>query len=284
MRTLITGGEGVIGSALARRLVELGIDVVSLDNNFVGAGSALVAGVDYRKGHTRDIFELVSEPVEVVYHLGEYSRVERSLTEPSVVWGLNTIGTLSVVEYARQTGAKLIYAGSSTKFGDGGFGRDQSPYAWSKAVNSELVRNYGAWYGLKYAIAYFYNVYGPGERAGDYGTLVEIFRQQYLSGRPLTVRRPGVQRRNFTHIDDIVDALVLIGERGEGDDFGLGSDQAFSVLEVAELFGGPIEFLPEVAGNRMSAEIDTSKTRLLGWAARRSLVDYVVALKQAAAG
>ncbi|MBP9754866.1 MAG: NAD-dependent epimerase/dehydratase family protein, partial [Phenylobacterium sp.] len=149
------------------------------------------------------------------------------------------------------------------------------PYAWTKATNTEMVRNYGDWYGLKYAITYFYNVYGPGERAGAYGTLIEIFRQRRLAGEHLRVNAPGTQKRNFTHIDDIVEGLVLVGESGEGDDFGLGDSRAYSILEVAEMFGGEIVMGPEVAGNRMSADIDTSKSRLLGWAPSRALIDYI---------
>ncbi|MBP7649247.1 MAG: NAD-dependent epimerase/dehydratase family protein [Phenylobacterium sp.] len=272
---LVTGGAGFIGSSLCARLVADGHRVISLDNYFAGTKDAHVAGVDYREGHTKDIATHVPETPDLVFHLGEYSRVEKSLLEPAVVWDLNKAGTFGVLEFCRTKGCKLLYAGSSTKFGDGGLGRDQSPYAWTKATNTEMVRNYGDWYGLKYAITYFYNVYGPGERAGAYGTLIEIFRQRRLAGEHLRVNAPGTQKRNFTHIDDIVEGLVLVGESGEGDDFGLGDSRAYSILEVAEMFGGEIVMGPEVAGNRMSADIDTSKSRLLGWAPSRALIDYI---------
>ena len=272
---VVTGGAGFIGSHLCRRLQAAGSKVISLDNYFTGSRDSHVEGIDYREGHSKDIAELVPETPDLIYHLGEYSRVEKSLMEPALVWSLNKEGTFSVLEYARRTGAKLVYAGSSTKFGDGGLGRDQSPYAWTKATNTELVRNYGIWYGLRYAITYFYNVYGPGERAGDYGTVIEIFRQKRLRGEPLTVNAPGVQKRNFTHVDDIVEGLLLVGESGEGDDFGLGDEQAYSILEVAQMFGGEIVMGPEVPGNRMGSDIDTSKTRLLGWSSQRRLPDYI---------
>lgn len=249
--------------------------MISLDNYFTGTRDNHVPGVDYREGHTRDIAKLVPETPDLIYHLGEYSRVEKSLSEPALVWDLNKDGTFAVLEFARGCGSKLVYAGSSTKFGDGGLGRDQSPYAWTKATNTELVHNYGTWYGLSYAITYFYNVYGPGERAGAYGTVIEIFRQKSLRGEPLMVNAPGVQKRNFTHVHDIVDGLVLVGEHGEGDDFGIGDEQAYSILEVAQMFGIDIEMGPEVPGNRMGSDIDTSKTRLLGWKPRRNLRDYI---------
>ncbi len=272
---LVTGGAGFIGSHLCARLRSEGYSVISLDNYFTGSRENHVDGVDYREGHTKDIEELVPETPDLVYHLGEYSRVERSLTEPEIVWDLNKLGTCAVLEFCRKRNVKIVYAGSSTKFGDGGLGRDQSPYAWAKATNTELVRNYGSWYQLPYAITYFYNVYGPGERAGSYGTVIEIFRQKRLHGLTLSVTSPGTQKRNFTHVEDIVDGLLLVGAQGLGDDFGIGDKRAYSILEVAQMFGGDIEMMPEVAGNRMGSNIDTSKTELLGWKCKRGLSEYI---------
>lgn len=276
---VVTGGAGFIGSHLCERLVARGHQVISLDNYFTGSPDNHVAGVEYRTGHTKDIAQHIPENPDNIFHLGEYSRVEISLTEPALVWDLNVAGTFAVLEYWRAKKCKLIYAGSSTKFGDGGLGRDQSPYAWTKATNTELVCNYGAWYGLSYAITYFYNVYGPGERAGSYGTVIEIFRQQYTQGKPLGVVSPGTQKRNFTHVDDIVEGLLLVGEKGEGDEFGLGAREAYSVIEVAEMFGGNVEMLPERQGNRMSAMLDDAKSRMLGWEPTRRLPEYIETLK-----
>src|SRR5579859_4845533 len=145
---LVTGGAGFIGSHLVERLVALGHRVISLDSYFTGARESHVPGVDYREGHTRDIERLVPESPDLVYHLGEYSRVEKSFEDPiHLVWDMNVAGTFAVLEFCRKRNAKLVYAGSSTKFADEGEGRTQSPYAWSKAANTELVRNYGEWFG-----------------------------------------------------------------------------------------------------------------------------------------
>lgn len=272
---VVTGGAGFVGTHLCSRLLSLGHRVISLDNYFTGSKNSHVPGVDYREGHTKDIDKHITEPPDCIYHLGEYSRVEISLGEPAVVWDLNAAGTFGVLEFWRKNRPKLVYAGSSTKFADGGMGRDQSPYAFTKATNTELVTNYSEWYALPYAITYFYNVYGPGERAGKYGTVVEIFRQRYLRGEPLMVNSPGTQRRIFTHVDDIVDGLVLVGEKGEGDEFGLGAEESHSILEIAQLFGSEIEMRPEVQGNRMSAKLDVTKSNALGWRARRRVQDYI---------
>lgn len=272
---LVTGGAGFIGSHLCERLVRDGHRVISLDNYFTGSRDNHVEGVEYREGHTKDVAELVPEDVDLIYHLGEYSRVEKSFEDVEYVYDLNKVGTFAVLEYTRQKGAKIVYAGSSTKFGDGGLGRDQSPYAWTKATNTELVRNYGDWFGIPYAITYFYNVYGPGERAGAFGTVIEIFRQNRLHGRPLTVVAPGTQTRNFTHVDDIVAGLVLVGDQGSGDDFGLGSEESYSILDVARLFGGKILMLPERAGNRKDSGVQTEKARALGWKPEQALESYI---------
>ncbi|HVW71646.1 MAG TPA: NAD-dependent epimerase/dehydratase family protein, partial [Candidatus Paceibacterota bacterium] len=248
-------------------------------NYFTGRHENEVAGVEYREGHTKDIATLVPETPDLVYHLGEYSRVAESLNEPERVWDFNIVGTAAVLEFCRARGCKIVYIGSSTKFADaredGTAGRDLSPYTWSKAVNTELVRNYHAWYGVPYATAYFYNVYGPRELAGKYGTVIEIYRQAYLAGEPLKVNAPGTQRRIYTHINDTVEALALIGEKGEGDEYGIGSNDDFAIREVAELFGGPIEMMPARRTSRPSANVDTSKVKGLGWKQQHTLREYV---------
>ncbi|TAJ14093.1 NAD-dependent epimerase/dehydratase family protein [Patescibacteria group bacterium] len=272
---LVTGGAGFVGSHLCGRLVAEGHTVISLDNYFAGSRDNHVLGVEYREGHTKDVEKLVPESIDLIYHLGEYSRVEISLTEPSLVFDLNTIGTLGVLEFWRARKCKLVYAGSSTKFGDGGLSRTATPYAWTKAANTELVKNYGEWYGLPFAVTYFYNVYGPRERSGAYGTLIEIFRQKHLKGEVLGVVTPGTQRRNFTYVGDIVAGLVLVGEKGEGDNYGLGDTKQYSILEIAKMFGDTITMLPERAGNRESSAIDISKAQALGWNPTKGVAEYI---------
>ena len=272
---VVTGGAGFVGSHLCARLVKDGHRVISLDNYFTGSRENHHDGVEYREGHTRDIEILIPEKPDLIYHLGEYARVEKSFEDIDRVWDSNVDGTFAVLEFWRKRGSKLLYAGSSTKFADGGFGKNQSPYAWTKASNTELVKNYGAWFNLPYVITYFYNVYGPGERGDSYGTVIEIFRQQYLRGAPLTVVSPGTQSRNFTHIDDTINGLVLAGEKGEGDEHGIGSNTAYSLLDVARMFGTDITMLPERQGNRLSSPVDSEKVTALGWREEHALQEYI---------
>lgn len=272
---LVTGGSGFVGSRLCARLAREGHTIISLDNCFAGSRDNHIPGVDYRVGHTKDIARLITESPDILFHLGEYARVEQSLLEPDIVHDLNIVGTDAVIEYWREKKCKLVYAGSSTKFGDGGAAREKTPYASTKARNTEKVKAIGDAEKLPYAITYFYNVYGPGERAGVYGTVIELFKEMYRRGSPISVTAPGTQKRNFTHVDDIVDGLMLVAEKGEGDEYGLGNERAFTILDVAGLFGGEIVMLPPRAGNRMESGLDASKSRALGWSAERSLEEYI---------
>ena len=278
---LVTGGAGFIGSHLCERLSEdLSNDVYSLDNYFTGSRDNHVPRVTYIEGSTADISTLITFTPDMVYHLGEYSRVEQSFDDIKKVWRYNKDGIFSVLEFVRKAGCKILYAGSSTKFGDGCLGRNASPYAWTKATNTELVKNYGAWFDVPYAITYFYNVYGDREiQAGKYATVIALFKEQMKNGNPLTIVSPGIQKRNFTHINDIIDGIVLVGDKGYGDEFGLGAEDSYTIKEIAEMFGGNIQILPERKGNRMTADVVTAKTKALGWNPTRDISQYIENLK-----
>ena len=278
---LVTGGAGMIGS----RLIELLLPnyrVVSLDNYFIGKYENHIEGAEYREGHTKDIESLCGDiNPSIIFHLGEYSRVEQSFTDIELVWQSNVMGTHYVLEYWRKHGCKIVYAGSSTKFADGGMGRDQSPYAWMKASNTELVKNYGNWFNLPYAITYFYNGYGPRELAdGPYASVIGRFKSLFWAGEPISVVAPGTQRRNFTHVDDLARGLMMVGEKGSGDEYGLGSHESFTVLELARMFTDNIVMLPERPGNRMESIVDTTKAeKEFGWKAEHIVKEYIDSLK-----
>ncbi len=277
---LVTGGAGFIGSNLIEQLVKDPTNrVISLDNYFTGKKENHIPGAEYIEGHTKDIATLVTVIPDVVYHLGEYSRVAQSIEEPNVVWDLNMNGTIGVLEFWRQHKFKLVYAGSSTKFSevrsDGVEGKDLSPYTWIKSANTDLVKNYGEWYGLSFAIVYFYNVFGPRELSGKYGTVIEIFKQKYLEGKPVEVRLPGTQMRTYTYVEDTVNGLVLVGEKGKGDGYGISSSKGYEILQVAKLFKTEITMLPERSTSRPSSAVDITRMQELGWKEEHTLEDYI---------
>lgn len=282
---VVTGGAGFIGSHLIEELVKDSDNyVISLDNYFTGSKENHVEGAEYREGHTKDIARLIPETPTQIYHLGEYSRVRQSLEEPERVWDLNMFGTLAVLEYWRETKAKLLYAGSSTKFtgtrDDGVEGRNLAPYTWAKAANTDLVINYARWFGVSHVTTYFYNVYGLRELTGEHGTFVATMRQKFERGEPLTVARPGTQKRCFTHVKDTVAGILLAMEKGEGDGYGIGSEDCHSLLDVAEMFGGNIEMTPQTQSTRTTTEVDSEKVKALGWKQEYKLFDYVESVKE----
>jgi UDP-glucose 4-epimerase len=276
-KILVTGGAGLVGSNLCEKLaLDPNNDIYSLDNYFTGSKENHVMGVTYIEGSTENIEALITFIPDIIYHLGEYSRVEQSFEDIDLVWKMNRDGIISVLDFVRKHKCKIVYAGSSTKFGDDGAGRNASPYAWSKASNTELVKNYGDWFGISYAITYFYNVYGNREiKNGKYATLIALFQQKTLASEDLTVVKPGTQLRNFTHVNDIINGLILVGEKGAGDGYGIGNPEAYSVLDIANMFGGKVRLIPERSGNRLTAEVITSKVKELGWKAECSIVDYI---------
>lgn len=276
-KILVTGGAGFVGSHLCERLSQdKNNEVYCLDNYFTGSTNNHVPNVTYIKGSTLDISSLITFKPDMVYHLGEYSRVEQSFGDIEKVLEYNKNGTLEVLEFVRKNGSKILYAGSSTKYGDEGQNADASPYAWSKSSNTQLVKNYGEWFGIDYVITYFYNVYGPREiQTGKYATLIALFKEKMKNGENLTIVSPGTQKRNFTHIYDTVNALILIGKDGYGDEYGIGNPQGYTILEVAQMYGGNIDMLPERKGNRMVARVVSDKTKALGWKPEIDLKSYI---------
>ena len=118
-------------------------------------------------------------------------------------------------------------------------------------------------------------MYGPGEKAGRYGTVIEIFRQHYLKGTTATVNGPGTQTRNYTHVDDTIDGLILVGEKGLGDEFGIGAKELYSPIELCTMFGISYDIVPQRKTSRPSANINTERVQELGWTQKHNLSDYI---------
>ncbi|GIW68619.1 MAG: NAD dependent epimerase/dehydratase [Candidatus Parcubacteria bacterium] len=275
---VVTGGAGFIGSHLIKRLLAEGWRVISLDNYFTGSEENHQPGAEYRRGHTKDIAKHIPEIPHIIFHLGEYARVTPSLEEPYLVWEHNLTGSAAVLEWARTRSPApfVVYAASSTKFAQGEEGRFLTPYTFAKTTVADLVQAYQKWFNLSVAIVYFYNVYGPGEPADERGTLIARLLAARRAGKPLPLRKPGTQRRHFTHVEDIVVGLLTIAHQKAEGEFSLGAPyDEYSIEEIARMIGGPIVWLDPLPGDRSSSHLDISAAQALGWQPRQYLADYI---------
>jgi UDP-glucose 4-epimerase len=275
---LVTGGAGHIGSHVIEMLVkDPQNQVISLDNYFNGSIKNHINGAEYRKGHTKNIEKLIPETPDIIYHLGEYARIAPSFDEVEKVYDMNIVGTFAVVEFCRKHNVgKLVYAASSTKFAIEGDGRHQNPYSFTKATNVDLINDYGRWYGLPYAICYFYNAFGPREKGvGKYATLIAKFEQMYLNEKALTIIKPGTQKRNFVYVKDLARGIILAGEKGRGDGYALGNTKGFSVIEIAKAFGGPSKYINGYPGRGESDVVLTKAREELGWVTTVDVLEYI---------
>lgn len=276
-KILITGGAGFVGSHLAKRLYDNNNQVYVIDNFFTGKKSNCHKGVNYKKGETKDIYQLYKNiKLDYIFHLGEYSRVEQSFEDIDLVLKYNSYPFFEVIKLTNHHQAKLIYSGSSTKFSKD-LDKVESPYSFTKRMNTEFLKQYAKWYKLKYAITYFYNVYGEKEIAkGKYATVIAKFLELKKQGQKyLPITSPGSQRRRFTHIEDIINGLILVGKNGVGDDYGIGSNKSYSIIDLANLLKMKYKLIQPKKGNRMDAKLKTKKLINLGWQEKHNLASYL---------
>jgi UDP-glucose 4-epimerase len=262
MNILVTGGVGFIGTNLIKRLVKEGHNVVSLDNYSTGDAKNQIDGCKYFNVDVCSVidYSFFQEKTDVIYHMAALARIQPSLEKPHPTIVNNFLSTLNVLEYARNNDIRVVYAGSSSFH----HGLYESPYAWSKFSGEDLCKLYGNVYKLQSSICRFYNVYGDYQiKEGTYATVIGIFQQQYEEDKPLTVVSPGTQRRDFTHVDDIVDGIIKSSEKEfYGEIFELGTGVNYSINEVAKMFNGhPTVTIPERSGEYDVTLADYSKAR-----------------------
>jgi len=255
---LITGGAGFIGSKLIEGLIlsKKSIKIISLDNYSAGSKHNHIKNknVSYVKGNTKDIEKIFKEKkIDLVFHFGEFSRIYQSFFKKDVCIESNIIGTTKVINFCLNRKIPIFYSGSSSIFGNNYKDENLSPYAWTKSKGIEMIKNYSKWFGLKYIITYFYNVYGPGQIInGPMKAVVGIFEQQYKSKKPLTVVRPGTYKRDFTHIKDIINCCILaLNKKKFNEEYRLGNGELLSILDLAKLFNCKIKMISERKGERM---------------------------------
>ena len=281
---VVTGGAGFIGSCLIKYLTKLKIKekIISIDNYSSGYSTNHVKNknVKYIRGQNKDIEFLLKnykKKIKLIYHFGEFSRIYQSFKSYKKCFEYNIHHSSKVIEFAKDNKIKLIYSATSSNLGNGGKDENLSPYAWSKSKNIELIKNYNKWFGLKYEFVYFYNVYGPGQIMNSpMSAVIGIFEQQYKKNIPLTIVKPGTQKRDFTHIDDIVRGCYLAWKKGTQNHYMLGTKKNYSIIEIAKTFNTRIKYLPSRPGERFGSTIPNDNAKkILGYSTSIDIKDYI---------
>ena len=260
-KILVTGGAGFVGSNLINLLLKkTKYKIISLDNYSSGKRNNHIKNtrVRYIKDNTKNIEKIFKNPktINSIFHFGEFARIYQSFVNMSECLDSNTVGTNAVFNFSLKNNIKLIYSATSATLGNKGHDKNLSPYAFTKSKNLELLENLKKWFGFKYEIIYFYNVYGPNQISrGKMATVIGIFEDAYRKKKPLPVVKPGNQSRRFTHIDDTIQVCFSAWKKNLCRHHSISHKKSYSILEVAHMFKSKIKFLRKRPGERYASAL-----------------------------
>lgn len=291
---LVTGGAGFIGTNLVEQLVAAGQNVLVVDDLSAGNKERLPAAAAFHQVDIRDTKTLTAlcAGVDVVVHLAALPRVQFSIEDPLSTHDVNVTGTLSVLEAARAAGVRrVVYAASSSAYGDQETlplatdlpPQPKSPYAFHKYAGEVMAKLWSDLYGLETVSLRFFNVYGPHlDPDGPYALVIGRFLKLASQGEPLTITGDGEQTRDFTHVADVVAAVIKAATSsnvGHGEVLNIGAGKQTSINELAKMIGGAIEYVPPRIEPKHTLA-DISKTiELLDWRPQVTIEAGVAELK-----
>jgi nucleoside-diphosphate-sugar epimerase len=289
MKALVTGGAGFIGSHIVDALVNRGDEVICVDDQsapqnstFYWNDGATNISTDIRKLH-----ENVYRGVDVVFHLAARSRIQPTVNNPSECFSVNVLGTQQVLEMSRRVGVKrVVYSASSSYYGhaskppfiESAPKGCATPYSLSKWQGEEVCDLYTKLYGLSTISLRYFNVYGPREPLkGEYAPVMGLFKRQREAGDPLTIVGNGKQRRDFTHISDVVEANLIAAERLDvTGPVNIGTGRNYSINDLAVMIGGDRLYVAERVGETRETLANNTRAREeLGWSPKIALEDYL---------
>ena len=259
---IVTGGAGFIGSNLIQLLLDkTKYKILSIDNYSTGKKKNHIKSkrIKYINNNTKNISKILKlnkKKIKVIFHFGEFSRIYQSFSKMNECLDSNSVGSHEVFNFCLINKIKLVYSATSASIGNKGQDKNLSPYAFSKSKNLEILENLKKWFGLKYEIIYFYNVYGKNQISqGDMATVIGIFEKQYKENKTLTVVKPGNQTRRFTHVDDTVKTCYYAWKKNECRHYSISSKKSHSILGVAKMFNHRIKFLQMRKGERYASAL-----------------------------
>jgi UDP-glucose 4-epimerase len=294
MKSLVTGGAGFIGSHIVDKLISLGHEVVVIDNetsqvhnHFYYNEKAVYHKFDIADYDlTKDLYK----GVDYVFHCAAESRIQPTILNPLGAVRTNTLGTATVLQCSREAGVKkVMYSSTSSGYGlknEPPLSENMpddclNPYSVSKIAGEKLCSMYNKLFGVKTIIFRYFNVYGLREPLrGPYAPVVGLFLKQHAAGEDLTIVPDGTQRRDFTHVDDVVSANILAMQVDEhnhyGEVFNVGTGTNHSVLELAAMISDKTKMIEPRLGEAYVTLADNTKLKsIFGWKSSKKIEDYI---------
>lgn len=293
-KSLVTGGAGFIGSNLVDKLIQKGHEVVVIDNESAECNEKFYWNPN-ASNHKLDIcdYEFTKDlysGVDYVFHLAAESRLQPAIKNPINAVTKNAVGTCTVLQCAREAGVdKVIYSSTSSAYGLNKFPNYETdpndclnPYSVSKVAGEELCKMYTNLYGLKTVIFRYFNVYGDrSPTTGQYAPVLGIFLKQKEENLPLTVVGDGLQRRDFIHVEDVIDANILAAIADHsiesyGQVYNIGSGKNISILEIAKMISDNYIHIEEREGEARTTLACNDKFRYnFGWVPKFEVKEFI---------
>lgn len=268
MKILISGWKGFIASHLTERLLDLGHEVVGIDNGQTGTyKNSKVKVHKLQNLCNSDSFDL--KGIDIVFHVAAIARIPQSYESPQWYYKNNILSTLNLLEACRKRGVKKFIYSSSSSVVD-----PSNPYAHSKLIGEELCEMYSRLYGMNIQCLRYFNVYGERMASGGYATVLQKFKDQKDKGQPLQIFGGGQQRRDFTFVGDVVDANLLMLNQTEFGIYDVGSGQNYSILEIAQRFGTTMAFVDGFVG-RDETLANIEPIEKLGYKSKVNVLDWI---------
>ena len=292
-KAIVTGGAGFIGSNLVDYLLSLGVDVTVIDNESSDAHDEFYWNPEAKNfkfdicdyDNIRDLFE----GIDIVFHLAAEARIQPTLENPVLAAQSNTVGTCTVLQCAKEAGVKrVVYSSTSAAYGLKNklpnvevMPNDcLNPYSVTNTGGEELCKMYTNLFGLETVVLRYFNVYGERQPIkGQYAPVIGIFYRQKNNNEPMTIVGDGTQRRDFTHVKDVVSANIQasdVSKNIQGETFNIGTGENYSILEIAKLIKGEYIFIDPRLGEAKETLADNSKAKyMLNWKPHINLKNWI---------
>jgi UDP-glucose 4-epimerase len=293
MKCLVTGGNGFIGSHVVDRLVSDGHEVLVIDDLSATENASFYfndAAKNYELSVHKDDCRPQFEDVDFVFHLAARSRIQPTIDSPGECFEVNVVGTQRVLEWSRSAGVKrVIYSGTSSLYGHSNkipFNPNMpsdclNPYSMSKWMGEQICKLYQQLYNLDCIVLRYFNVYGPREPLrGKYAPVIGLFKRQRNSNRPLTIVGDGTQRRDFTYVEDVVEAntraMSIAREKPGFSIYNIGTGKNYSIKQLAEMVGGQCVYIDQRSAEVKETLADIQDTiQGLGWHPKFDLEEMI---------